>query len=59
MNYKSYILEKDSGRFLNLQPDHGVGLISQHCLLRKKYTVSDTAPSVTKNTVAVPENLSS
>ena len=35
MNYKSYILEKDFGRFLNLQPDHGVGLTSQHCLLRK------------------------
>ena len=26
-------------------------------LVKKKHTVSDTAPSVTKNTVAVPENL--
>jgi len=29
-NYKTYILKKYSRRFLKIQPDHGVGLISQH-----------------------------
>jgi len=29
-NYKTYILKKYSRRFLSIQPDHGVGLISQH-----------------------------
>jgi len=30
MNYKTYILKKYSRRFLKIQPDHGVDLISQH-----------------------------
>jgi len=33
MNYKSYILEKDSRKFLKLQLDHGVSLIPQQLFL--------------------------
>jgi len=32
MNYKYYILKKESRRFLKLPPDYGVGLISQQSL---------------------------
>jgi len=32
MNYKSYIWMKDCRRFLSLQPDHSVGLISRHAV---------------------------
>ena len=38
MNYKTFILKKYSKRFLKIQPDHGVGLISQQlavCVLRQ------------------------
>jgi len=33
MNYKTYILKKYSRRFLVIQPDHSVGLISQQVAL--------------------------
>jgi len=32
MNYKTYILNKNSRKFPKLPPDHGVGLISQHII---------------------------
>jgi len=49
MNYKTYILKKYSRRFLNLQPDHSVGLKSQQILPAVTWTIVGREHSILTN----------